>query len=132
MAANSTNTLLWLGTTGWTSLPFEGFNGPVTSITKLSTGHILFGGQFSDVSNVSGFSNVSLNGLFEYDPAIPWGVELHASAINDIGNHLSPNATINQTICSGEDTYIGGGFTGQNISNIFVLKGNKINKLSGG
>ena len=51
--ANSTNAIAWVGTQGWTNLPFAGFNGPVTSITKASNGHIIFGGSFTGLGNAS-------------------------------------------------------------------------------
>ncbi|KAK3939146.1 cortical protein marker for cell polarity-domain-containing protein [Diplogelasinospora grovesii] len=51
--ANSTNAVAWVGTQGWTNLPFAGFNGPVTSITKASNGHIIFGGSFTGLGNAS-------------------------------------------------------------------------------
>jgi hypothetical protein len=52
--ANSTNAIAWVGTAGWTNLPFSGFNGPVTSITKASNGHIIFGGSFTGLGNATG------------------------------------------------------------------------------
>jgi len=52
--ANSTNAVAWVGTAGWTNLPFSGFNGPVTSITKASNGHIVFGGSFTGLGNATG------------------------------------------------------------------------------
>ena len=48
---NSTNAIAW--TTGWTNLPFAGFNGPVTSITKSSSGNIIFGGTFTGLGNTT-------------------------------------------------------------------------------
>ncbi|RDL34508.1 Uncharacterized protein BP5553_07636 [Venustampulla echinocandica] len=51
---NSTNALAWVGTTGWTNLPFAGFNGPVNSIAKASNGHIVFGGVFTGLGNATG------------------------------------------------------------------------------
>lgn len=51
--ANSTNAIAWVGTAGWTNLPFAGFNGPVTSISKASNGHIIFGGQFTGIGNAT-------------------------------------------------------------------------------
>lgn len=51
--ANSTNAIAWVGTAGWTNLPFAGFNGPVTSISKASDGNIIFGGTFTGLGNVS-------------------------------------------------------------------------------
>ncbi|ERF74467.1 hypothetical protein EPUS_03905 [Endocarpon pusillum Z07020] len=50
-AANSTNAIAWVGMTGWSNLPFAGFNAPVTSITKAPDGHIIFGGSFSGLGN---------------------------------------------------------------------------------
>ncbi len=50
---NSTNAIAWVGTSGWESLPFAGFNGPVTSITKASNGNIIFGGSFTGLGNAS-------------------------------------------------------------------------------
>ncbi|KAL2212658.1 cellular morphogenesis protein [Sarocladium strictum] len=51
--ANSTNAIAWVGTDGWTNLPFAGFNGPVEAITKASNGHIIFGGSFTGLGNAS-------------------------------------------------------------------------------
>lgn len=48
---NSTNAIAW--TTGWTNLPFAGFNGPVTSITKSANGSIIFGGSFDGLGNTT-------------------------------------------------------------------------------
>jgi len=51
--ANSTNAIAWVGTAGWTNLPFAGFNGPVKSITKAANGHIMFAGSFTGLGNAS-------------------------------------------------------------------------------
>jgi len=51
--ANSTNAIAWVGTAGWTNLPFNGFNGPVSSITKAANGNIIFGGTFTGLGNAS-------------------------------------------------------------------------------
>lgn len=51
--ANSTNAIAWVGMDGWTNLPFEGFNGPVTSIAKLKNGNVVFGGSFSGLGNTT-------------------------------------------------------------------------------
>lgn len=53
VAENSTNAIAWDATEGWTNLPFAGFNGPVTSITKASSGNIVFGGSFTGLGNAS-------------------------------------------------------------------------------
>ncbi|KAK6841852.1 Bud site selection protein RAX2 [Apiospora arundinis] len=52
-AADSTNAITWVAGNNWASLPFAGFNGPVTSITKASNGHIVFGGRFTGLGNTS-------------------------------------------------------------------------------
>lgn len=52
--ANSTNAIAWVGTDGWTNLPFLGFNGPVTSIEKhKSNGKMIFGGSFTGLGNAT-------------------------------------------------------------------------------
>ncbi|KIX05819.1 uncharacterized protein Z518_03791 [Rhinocladiella mackenziei CBS 650.93] len=51
-ADNSSNAIAWKSG-GWTSLPFEGFDAPVRSITKAPNGHIVFGGSFTGLGNVS-------------------------------------------------------------------------------
>lgn len=48
---NSTNAIAW--TDNWTNLPFNGFNGPVTSIARLSNGHFVFGGSFTGIGNLT-------------------------------------------------------------------------------
>ncbi|KAI8635149.1 cellular morphogenesis protein [Xylariaceae sp. FL1651] len=52
-AADSFNAITWLASSSWASLPFAGFNGPVSSITKASSGHIIFGGSFTGLGNTS-------------------------------------------------------------------------------
>lgn len=49
--ANSTNAVAWVGMSGWANLPFEGFNGPVNSITSAPNGNIIFGGSFTGLGN---------------------------------------------------------------------------------
>ncbi|KAJ8120191.1 hypothetical protein ONZ43_g3038 [Nemania bipapillata] len=52
-AEDSFNAITWIASSGWTSLPFAGFNGPVTSIVKDADGHIIFGGSFTGLGNTS-------------------------------------------------------------------------------
>lgn len=52
-AEDSFNAITWLASSEWASLPFAGFNGPVSSITKASDGHIIFGGSFTGLGNAS-------------------------------------------------------------------------------
>lgn len=51
-AGNSTNAIAYKSGS-WASLPFAGFDAPVTSITKAPNGHIVFGGSFTGLGNVS-------------------------------------------------------------------------------
>ena len=51
--ANSTNAIAWVGMTGWTNLPFAGFNGPVSSIAKAPSGNVIFGGDFTGLGNTT-------------------------------------------------------------------------------
>jgi hypothetical protein len=46
---NSTNAIVWQDS--WTNMPFSGFNGPVHSIVKASSGNIIFGGEFNGLGN---------------------------------------------------------------------------------
>jgi hypothetical protein len=50
---NSTNAIAWKVNGNWTNLPFAGFNAPVSSITKASNGHVIFGGSFTGLGNVT-------------------------------------------------------------------------------
>lgn len=52
-ASNSSNAITWVGDSGWTNLPFAGFNGPVNSIIKTDDGHIVFGGTFQGLGNTT-------------------------------------------------------------------------------
>lgn len=51
--SNSTNAVSWSKDSGFSSLPFEGFNGPVTDIVKVDDGHIVFGGTFDGLGNIT-------------------------------------------------------------------------------
>ncbi|KAI2636205.1 cellular morphogenesis protein [Xylaria nigripes] len=51
-AEDSFNAITW-NASNWSSLPFAGFNGPVTSIVKAANGHIIFGGSFTGLGNTS-------------------------------------------------------------------------------
>lgn len=50
---NSTNAIAWVGMSGWSNLPFAGFNGPVNSIAKAKNGNIIFGGSFTGLGNTT-------------------------------------------------------------------------------
>ena len=52
--SNSSNAIIWSPDSGFSDLPFKGFNGPVTSIEKSSNGHIIFGGSFDGLGNMTG------------------------------------------------------------------------------
>ena len=50
---NSSNAIAWVQNSGWSILPFGGFNGPVSSIIKADNGHIIFGGMFDGLGNAT-------------------------------------------------------------------------------
>lgn len=50
---NSTNAVSYVAGSGFKALPFAGFNGIVSSITRASNGHIIFGGSFTGLGNTS-------------------------------------------------------------------------------
>jgi hypothetical protein len=54
---NTTNAVSWVPGDGWTDLPFNGLNGPVSSILKADNGHIIFGGSFDALGNSTSSSN---------------------------------------------------------------------------
>lgn len=56
-AANSTNAIAWYAMEGWQTFPFEGFNGPVETISRMPNGTVIFGGRFSALTNSSLISN---------------------------------------------------------------------------
>ncbi|KAG6120332.1 hypothetical protein E4U13_006702 [Claviceps humidiphila] len=51
--SNSTNAIAWTDASGWSNLPFAGFNGPVNAISKTSNGHVIFGGSFTGLGNAT-------------------------------------------------------------------------------
>ena len=58
-AAGSSNAIAWIAAGAWANLPFEGFDAPVTSITKAPNGHIVFGGSFSGLGNLTSSKNIT-------------------------------------------------------------------------
>ncbi|KAL4916524.1 cortical protein marker for cell polarity-domain-containing protein [Aspergillus aurantiobrunneus] len=48
---NTSNAAAWVVGEGWKDLPFEGLNGPVSSIIRNDDGHIIFGGSFDGTGN---------------------------------------------------------------------------------
>ncbi|KAB8229523.1 putative cellular morphogenesis protein (Rax2) [Aspergillus alliaceus] len=48
---NTSNAVAWVGNEGWKSLVFGGFNGPVTTISKSTDDHVIFGGSFDGIGN---------------------------------------------------------------------------------
>ena len=58
-AAGSSNAIAWIAAGAWANLPFEGFDAPVSSITKAPNGHIVFGGSFTGLGNLTSSRNIS-------------------------------------------------------------------------
>ena len=48
---NSTNAIAWVGTAGWSDLPFTGFNGQVNEIRGAPNGNMIFAGSFTGLGN---------------------------------------------------------------------------------
>ncbi|KAH7162863.1 cortical protein marker for cell polarity-domain-containing protein [Dactylonectria estremocensis] len=93
IGANSTNAIAWVGTNGWTNLPFAGFNGPVNAITKASNGHIIFGGVFTGLGNTS-------------TPSQPDGQSINLSKANISASNSASTAGFSdpENIVCSEDT----------------------------
>ncbi|EEP77007.1 predicted protein [Uncinocarpus reesii 1704] len=51
--SNSSNAISWSRRSGFSNLPFGGFNGPVSSIVKAENDHIVFGGSFDGLGNAT-------------------------------------------------------------------------------
>ncbi|OAX85177.1 hypothetical protein ACJ72_00444 [Emergomyces africanus] len=51
--SESNNAVIWSPKSGFSPLPFAGFNGPVTSIIKTQQGRIVFGGSFDGLGNAT-------------------------------------------------------------------------------
>lgn len=86
VGANSTNAIAWVGNEGWTNLPFAGFNGPVTSITKASNGHIIFGGSFTGLGNASAPSQPDEQVINLSTASITSGSSTNAAGFSDPKN----------------------------------------------
>lgn len=54
-AQNSSNAIAWKSGS-FANLPFAGFDAPVTAITRAPNGHIVFGGSFTGLGNISSFA----------------------------------------------------------------------------
>jgi hypothetical protein len=81
---NSTNAIAW--STGWTNLPFAGFNGPVTSITKSSNGSIIFGGSFDGLGNTTTPTNKDVQVINLSAGNITSGASTQTSGFSDPRN----------------------------------------------
>lgn len=81
---NSSNAMAW--TTGWTNLPFAGFNGPVTSITKSSNGSIIFGGTFNGLGNTTTPTNPDMQVINLGSGNITSGSSTSTSGFSDPSN----------------------------------------------
>ena len=93
--ANSTNAIAWVGTAGWTNLPFAGFNGPVTSISKASNGNIIFGGSFTGLGNAP-TSNVSTSSTEQQSINLP-GAEISAASTTTTDGFNDPRNILCKT-----------------------------------
>ena len=136
--ANSSHALVWVGLTGWSNLPFEGFDGPVNSIVKLSDGCLLFGGEFDRVNNENYAlqfnetfedNNTGLSGLFGYYPSERNNSTLLA-AISQ--TNLDDGAAVYSLLSYKDCVFVGGSFQSQGIANILMINDHGPFPLPGG
>lgn len=73
----SNNAIAWVDSKGWTDLPFDGFNGPVKTISKSPNNTIIFGGAFTTLGNSS-------------LPAVK-----HAQTVNLVSTNITAEQTTN-------------------------------------
>lgn len=69
-AADSSNAIAWLASGSWANLPFAGFDAPVTSITKAPNGHIVFGGSFTGLKNMTTSTRSGPGAIIDLDSAV--------------------------------------------------------------
>lgn len=93
---NNSNAVAWVGDKGWTDLPFQGFNGPVSSIEKDDDGHIIFGGTFDGLGHQKSSSTTKRQQIVNLQTA-----EITSDAISDQDGYSDPRNVICQT--SGKD-----------------------------
>ncbi|EHL03638.1 putative Polarized growth protein rax2 [Glarea lozoyensis 74030] len=84
---------MWVGDAGWTNLPFAGFNGPVSSITKAGNGNIIFGGNFTGLGNATGPSNPDQQIVNISGANITSGSSTAAAGFSDPRNILCKNSS---------------------------------------
>jgi hypothetical protein len=91
---NTSNAVAWVGSEGWKSLVFGGFNGPVNSILKHDNDHIIFGGSFDGIGNsTSSKKNQQIINLQD--------ATISSDAVSSKSGYSDPRNIICQT--SGED-----------------------------
>ncbi|KAI9784157.1 MAG: hypothetical protein M1839_002662 [Geoglossum umbratile] len=93
--ANSTNAIAWVAESGWTNLPFAGFNGPVSSIAKAANGHVIFGGSFD------GFGNTTTPGKKDQQDVNIGSATISAGSSTTKGDFSDPRNIVCKT--SGQD-----------------------------
>lgn len=91
---NTTNAAAWVDGKGWTSLPFQGLNKPVTSIVKDDNGNFIFGGTFDGLGN----KKSSRKGLQVINLQT---AKVTSNAVSSMDGYSDPRNVICQT--SGED-----------------------------
>lgn len=138
LAANSSNVLAWIGMSGWTKLPFDGFNGPVNSIAKLSDGSLAFGGSFDNLFNQSNVAEISelfqgnstkMSGLFGFNPSAP-GIGGRSAAVTR--TRLDPGAVVKDLVSYNDSLFVAGAFQSRGVHNIFVIENDTLVALAGG
>ncbi|KAF1836732.1 hypothetical protein BDW02DRAFT_214774 [Decorospora gaudefroyi] len=99
--ANSTNAIVWKN--GWQDLSFNGFNGPVYSITRALNNNIVFGGEFNGLGgNASAVPSENNTQIISISSA-----NISAQASSDVNGFSDPR----NIVCKPDFTTQGAGST---------------------
>ena len=138
--ANSSNAIAWVGRSGWTDLPFLGFNGPVNSITKLSDGSLAFGGSFDNIMSqsyaadtglLSPGNSTALSGLFGFDPNTDTAsISGRSGAVTR--TKLNSGAVVNDLVSYKDCLFVAGALESPGLHNIFIIENDTSVALAGG
>ncbi|EPS42974.1 hypothetical protein H072_3038 [Dactylellina haptotyla CBS 200.50] len=101
-AMNSSNAISWVGMSGWSELPFQGFNGPVESISRMPNGTIVYGGRFTSIHNETLLENTNRTNKITQQVV---NLDSASSQITaELGSDLSGFSDPKNVICSDGST----------------------------
>lgn len=92
---NNSNAVSWVDGEGWKNLPFQGLNGPVTSIEKDVNGHIVFAGAFDGLGDKKSSSSSSSTPFKKRKQLVNLqSAEISSSAISHLDGFSDPRNII--------------------------------------